>query len=76
MELDHSWYVIEHQRRLELVEHAQLQAMPADSYVILFNAPSHREATAEMVRLLRLEVADMRERLTSLRGGARGDKRG
>jgi hypothetical protein len=43
-----------------------LQRLAPDSYLILFNAPTHREAMAEMVRLLRLEVADTRDKLNSL----------
>lgn len=66
MNLETSWYLIEHQQRLELVEHADLQRLAPDSYLILFNAPTHREAMAEMVRLLRLEVADTRDKLNSL----------
>ena len=66
MQLDPSWYLIERQERLELIEHAGLATLPADSYRILFNAPTHREAMAEMVRLLRLEVADTRDKLNAL----------
>ena len=72
MNLDPSWYLIEHNQRLELVEHSDLQQLPADSYLILFNAPTHREAMAEMVRLLRLEVADTRDKLNALGPGATG----
>ena len=66
MNLETSWYLIEHHQRLELVEHADLQQLAPDSYLILFNAPTHREAMAEMVRLLRLEVADTRDKLNAL----------
>ena len=74
MDLDRSWYVIEHNRRLELVTHVELQQLASDSYLILFNAPTHREVMVEMVRLLRQEVADTRDKLSVLTGKPSGDK--
>jgi hypothetical protein len=63
MNLENTWYVIEHKNRYEVVSHSVLSALAADSYVMLQNFETHLEALSEFHRLIKLEIEDTRQKI-------------
>jgi hypothetical protein len=63
MNLENTWYVIEHNNRYEVVSHSVLSALAANSYVMLQNFETHLEALSEFHRLIKLEIEDTRQKI-------------
>jgi|APCry1669188970_1035186.scaffolds.fasta_scaffold07413_2 uncharacterized protein (DUF1501 family) len=63
MNFQNTWYVIERNNRFETISHEALGLLPADSFVMLENFDTHREAQSEQMRLLKLELEDAKNKL-------------
>lgn len=63
MNLENTWYVIEHKNRYQVVSHRTLSELAAESYVMLQNFDTHSEALSEFHRLIKLEIEDTRHKI-------------
>ena len=63
MNFANTWYVIERNNRFETISHEAMALLPEGSFVMLENYETHHEALEEHKRLVRLAIADAREKL-------------
>lgn len=63
MNFEDSWYVVQRKQRYEVVPHAELAAMPPESYVILLNVQTRQEALMEKERLLKHDIAQLKRKI-------------
>lgn len=63
MNFANTWYVIERNHRFETISHEAMTLLPEGSFVMLENYETHHEALEEHKRLVRLAIADAREKL-------------
>lgn len=67
MHLENTWYVIERNKRYEVVSHHALSEFVEDSYVMLQNFDTHAEALSEYHRLIKLEIEETRHKIDGMR---------
>lgn len=67
MHLENTWYVIERNKRYEVVSHHALSEFAEDSYVMLQNFETHAEALSEYHRLIKLEIEETRNKINGMR---------
>jgi TRAP-type C4-dicarboxylate transport system substrate-binding protein len=67
MHLENTWYVIERNKRYEVVSHHVLTEFAEDSYVMLQNFETHTEALSEYHRLIKLEIEETRHKIDGIR---------
>ena len=63
MNFQNTWYVIERSNRCEVVSYDAMMALPQDSFVMLQNFETHHEALEEHKRLVRLAIAEAKQKL-------------
>ena len=67
MHLENTWYVIERNKRYEVVSHHALSEFAEDSYVMLQNFQTHHEAHEEHKRLVLMAIGDAKAKLDQLK---------
>ena len=62
MNFANTWYVIERNNHFETISHEAMTLLPEGSYVMLQNFQTHHEAQEEHKRLVRLAIAEMKNK--------------
>ncbi len=63
MNFANTWYVIERHGHYETISHEALSLLDEGSFVMLQNFATHHEALEEHKRLVKLVIADMKNKL-------------
>jgi len=67
MDFNNTWYIIEHQKKYEVISHKDLMALDASSYQMIQNYRTHLDALMEMSRLVTQDIANVNEKLNHLK---------
>jgi hypothetical protein len=63
MEFQNSFYIIEHDNKLEIMSHEKLMAMDKNTYQLIQNFQNHSEAVTEMLRLVHEGQSALHDRI-------------
>ncbi|MSQ57302.1 MAG: hypothetical protein EXR35_07290 [Limnohabitans sp.] len=66
MKFNDTWYVIEKNKRLEVVSQADYESMDPESFVMIQLFDSKREAKSEVIRLIREQGKEALEKIIEL----------
>ncbi|MFN0003782.1 MAG: hypothetical protein ACKVPZ_02210 [Burkholderiaceae bacterium] len=67
MDFNNTWYIIEHQKKYEVISHKDMMALDASSYQMIQNYRTHHDALMEMSRLVTQDIANVHEKLNHLK---------
>jgi len=66
MNFENSWYLIECNSRMKVISHEEFSQLAVDEYVLLENFATHHEALVEYQRLIKIEIAEAKEKLRKI----------
>jgi len=66
MKFSDTWYVIEKNKRLEVVTHTVYESLAPESFIMIQLFDSKREATSEVMRLIREQSKEALEKIIEL----------
>ncbi|NBY07984.1 MAG: hypothetical protein EBQ84_08735 [Betaproteobacteria bacterium] len=66
MKFSETWYVIEKNKRLEVVSQTVYESLEPESFVMIQLFDSKREATSEVMRLIREQSKEALEKIIEL----------
>jgi len=69
MNFENTWYLIEWHGRTKVVSYEEFSKLGKNEFVLIENFPTHHEALMEYQRLIKLEIADAKEKLNPLKSG-------
>ncbi len=67
MNFDNTWYIIEHNKKHEVISHKELMQLESSSYQMIQNYRTHHEAIMEMSRLVSQGITDLNARLNNIK---------
>lgn len=68
MDFNNTWYIIERNKKFEIISHSDLMALEESShYQMIQNYKTHHEAVMEMSRLVLHDISEVNAKINQLK---------